>query len=144
MFNITLYKTTSERNEIKKKLTEVITISGSTKENFDVINPSILVSLEGIPDANYCYVDVTDKYYYVRYVAENNGLIRLNLFEDVLMSFKTPLLNCEVLVSRSKDGDPYINGDNFVETSQTATEVINFNNGFLENPLNILISAGGE
>lgn len=144
-FTVTLYKTTSARNKIKKSLSTVASYTGTTKENLNEMNPTILLDIDSIPDANYAHISVTNKYYYCYFEPEPNGNIRVHLTEDVLMSHASQILALNALVDRRENGgDRYIDNGIFIPTSETATQVINFSGGFNENPVNILITAGGN
>ena len=143
-FTLKLFNTTSPKSKIVKDFSLVSEYTGNTTENLDVMNPNILLKLDNIPNANYAYIDVTDKYYWCRFTRENNGLIRCYLIEDVLTTYLIGILNLDVLVDRREfGGDRYIDNGVFIPTSETATEVIKFANGFNEEPVNILITAGG-
>lgn len=144
-FTVTLYKTTSAKNKIQKSLSQVASYTGTAKEELDQMNPTISLNIGSIPDANYAYISATNKYYYAKFRAENNGLIRAILTEDPLMSHASEILSCNVLIDRRENGgDRYIDNGIFIPTSETATQVIEFSNGFLEDPVNILITAGGN
>lgn len=141
---IKLYNCKSSQNQISKYLENEITINGTIRTELSEMTPSIMLEMDILPKYNYCYITSTDKYYYVSNVtAISNKMYRLDLQEDVLMTYKKEILNLNAIVSRSSYGDLYIDGDNIQPTSQSATTVINFKSGFSTNPHNIIITAGG-
>ena len=141
---IKLYNCKSSQNQISKYLENEITINGTIRTELSEMTPSIMLDASTLPKYNYCYITSTDKYYYITNVtAMSNKMYKLDLQEDVLMTFKNEILNLNAIVSRSRYGDPYIDGDNIQATSQSATTVINYQSGFSNTPHNIIITAGG-
>ena len=108
--NITLYKNSSPSNKVTKNL-------GSKKDLGDacalihdtsVTHPTIMVGgfkkVTDFSDYNYCYISQFNRYYYINdIVASKNGYVTMYLECDVLMSFKSDILNSTQLVTRQKN-----------------------------------------
>ena len=108
--NITLYKTKSANNVINKKLESEKNLGNSCLlvDNTSVTSPTVIIggiaSIDSISDYNYAYIPQCHRYYYINdIIALSGGRVKLLLTVDVLMSFKTDILNSTQLVTRQKD-----------------------------------------
>lgn len=143
---IIIYNTTDPENKINKDITLIHTTTGVMRDTLNILSPEIEIKTYSnyIDNGNYCYIPELKKYYFITDKSVNtSGLVLLSLKEDVLYTYRDSIYNLSALVSRSESGDPYIDGDNIVPTSQTATQVINFTNGLSSEPTTIIITAGG-
>ena len=102
---IQLYKNNSSNNTMTKSLTPVTTISGTLKDECSIIDPEILVAgTSQFINANYAYIPEFNRYYYINNITiVKNGLYRLSLHSDVLMSFKNSIKGMNAIVARSSD-----------------------------------------
>ena len=144
--DITLYINNSEINRIGKNLTGANTISGTLREQTNVIEPDILVSMENPTTYNYVYIPAFKRYYFIKDITSvRNGLWRLHLAVDTLETYKTEILNCScILDSTNETGlDKYLTGGNWVAKVKDKTEIKKFPNGLLDTGEFILITAGG-
>ena len=108
--NITLYKTKSANNVINKKLVSEKNLGNSCilGDNTSVTSPTVIIggisSLDTISDYNYAYIAQCHRYYYINdIIALSGGRVKLVLSVDVLMSYKTDILNSTQLVIRQKN-----------------------------------------
>ena len=108
--NITLYKTKSANNVINKNLASEKNLGNSCimGDNTSVTSPTVIIggikSLDTISDYNYAYIPQCHRYYYINdIIALSGGRVKLILSVDVLMSFKTDILNSTQLVTRQKN-----------------------------------------
>ena len=108
--NITLYKTKSANNVINKKLTSEKNLGNNCilADDTSVTRPTVIIggisSLDSISDYNYAYIPQCHRYYYINdIIALSGGRVKLLLSVDVLMSFKTDILNSTQLVTRQKN-----------------------------------------
>ena len=108
--NITLYKTKSANNVINKKLVSEKNLGNNCilSDNTSVTSPAVIIggvkSLDTISDYNYTYIPQCHRYYYINdIIALSGGRVKLLLSVDVLMSFKTDILNSTQLVTRQKN-----------------------------------------
>lgn len=112
-----LYNNTSDSREINKNLTELTTINITLYLDTNVTNPVFKLK-NFINNANYMYVPDLHRYYYINNYTISNQCVYLHCSVDVLMSYKTELLNTECLISRSETDY----NDNIVDTLAPITE----------------------
>ena len=144
--DIKLYYNTSDNRCIKKVLTNEFTITGTLRESTSVINPEITITSADTLRYNYCYIPTLKRYYYINnIVSVKNGVWKLIMEVDPLMSFKADILALKVVVSKqssSANGDEYIDDGSLVTDNLMFKTVYNFANGFNNNSEYILITAG--
>lgn len=104
---ITLYQSTAEPNRLDKTpyLDQVhLDLVGSVRGELNVMSPVIDIEKSGtLSGYNYVYISELTRYYYITdYEVIRNGIIRLHLDIDVLMSFRSYIENCSGLVSRNE------------------------------------------
>lgn len=143
--NIILYKNNSEKNKINKSLTEVETLTGTLHDDTSIMKPTVLIQRESPTGFNYVYIPQFKRYYFVNDITVNRkGLLTVALSVDVLESFKTDILQQNIIVEKSTtDNDVYLPDENLKTNVKTKTDIVNFSNGFLDNGEFILITAGG-
>ena len=145
--DILLYNNTSERNALNKTLFNETTYTGVLKDNCSVINP-IFVLYETNPTGfNYAYIAEFSRYYYiVDIVSTSNNMWEISLTCDVLMSFKTDILNSDGIIDRTENNphSDYLQSDIWETMGKDKTDIINFpGEGFLSSGEYILLTAGG-
>ena len=108
--NITLYKTKSANNVINKKLVSEKNLGNNCilTDNTSVTSPTVIMggitSLDTISDYNNAYIAQCHRYYYINdIIALSGGRVKLILSVDVLMTYKTDILNSTQLVTRQKN-----------------------------------------
>jgi len=104
---ITLYKVLDEPSKLNKTLTGGVTINGKFRTEFD--NIDVIIEIETIDlDFNYVSIQALNKYYFVKNITNVNAKItRLILHCDVLMTYKTDILNSKGLVIKGGNINPY-------------------------------------
>lgn len=112
-----LYNNVSDSREINKNLTELSTINITLYLDTNVATPVFKVK-NFINNANYMYVPDLHRYYYINNQTLSNQCVYLHCSVDVLMSYKTDILNSECLISRSEIDY----NDNIVDTLAPITE----------------------
>lgn len=143
---IDLYITGSEKNAIFKNLQNEIELVGSLRDESSVINPVFILEATNPTAYNYCFIPDFNRYYFITNIESvRTNLWRIHCAVDVLMSYQTQILNLNVIVSDETSPDPetYMNGDVWMNTVRTKTDVINFPSGLLEQGEYILITSGG-
>ncbi len=108
---VTFYKNSSDKNVLTKDIAEVLTVDFKFKNNSSILRPLLLLKYNAtILTCNYCYIDVTDRYYYIAdTVVTNNSTLELTLNVDVLMSYRSYILNLYCLIDRQEyNYNPYI------------------------------------
>lgn len=104
MIHITLGKYIGEPNKIKKTITNQHSLTGTLKEDCDLLNPVILIDFDPAQAVlyNYMYIQEFRRWYKINdMIVVNNSLIRINGSVDVLLSWKDNILSCSGFVSRS-------------------------------------------
>ena len=101
--DIILYNTTDDSRKLNKALTAINTISVRLKDDTDIMHPVIELDAANLPPtANYCYIAAFNRYYYINQQGIKIGRdLTLTLAVDVLMSFKTTILNSRVIAAKS-------------------------------------------
>lgn len=150
---IQLYQCISDSNVIEKAIASVVTLEGTMRHETNILNPEILISedLENTIalNANYAQIPAfNNRYYYVREITcVRNGLWRLWLKCDVLMSYARAIKTSQVLIDQTATigggGNMYLSDDSFITQVKRKTDIIPFDNGFDDTPNYILITAGG-
>ena len=144
--NIQLCSNTSEKNKINKNITSGIILSGSLRNESNVVNPSITINIDNPTVYNYAYIPEFNRYYFItNYISLRTGMWQINLKSDVLMSFKDSILSSEVLINKTETTgkNNYLSGSNWVNNCKTKTDILTFPNGLLDDGKYILITAGG-
>lgn len=144
--NMRLCVNKSERNKITKDLTAGVTLSGELRNEANVVNPSIVISIKNPTIYNYAYIDDFKRYYFITdYISLRTGIWQINLKSDVLMSFKDSILASSVLINSTEEAgkNNYLSGGNWVAKVKDKTEIKTFPNGLLDTGEFILITAGG-
>lgn len=142
---ITLYKTTSETNQINKNLTNATILNGNLKQGSSVINPSIIIehsnptsfSMVNIPDFN--------RFYFIsEFVNIRENIWELHLTVDVLMSYKTQIKNLNVIVERAEnEEDSFIDDGSRITSCKRTQQILNFPSFLNVNPKFIMYVNGG-
>ena len=112
-----LYNNKSDNREVNKNITEIYTIDVTLYMDTNLLKPVFRVKTFN-NNANYIYVPNLGRYYYIDNYILSNQCVYLHCSVDVLMSYKTELLNTECLISRSETDY----NDNIVDTLAPITE----------------------
>ena len=90
-----LFQNKSSENTINKNLTLITTKNINLKQSTNLYQTFIVFKNDNITDySKINYAKMLNKYYFVSYeTIQNNSLIRLNLKEDVLETYKDNILN---------------------------------------------------
>ena len=106
-----LYNNVSDNREINKNITEISTIDLTLYLDTNVLNPVFKVKTFN-NSGNYLYVPALNRYYYINNYTLSNQCVYLHCSVDVLMTYKTDILNSTCLISRAEN--EY--NDNIVDT----------------------------
>lgn len=140
---IKTYNTNDDINVANKSLQNENEIEMKLKNDMEILTPVILLSGD-IPTFNYCYIPQFNRYYFADRPAKgNNNIYYISLKCDRLMSFKNQIKNSFGTVVKSENHiNKYINDDTWVTDVRFRTDVLNFPNGFNDNPTFVLVTAG--
>lgn len=100
-----LYKTTSDPNVLNKDLQQINSVQGTLKDDTGVINPSFKLTknVVGVESVNYLHWEDTDRYYFCKPIYEVGGMCTLVCSVDLLMTYKSQLLQLDAVVLRSEN-----------------------------------------
>ena len=144
--NLRLCVNNSEKNKINKSLTAGVTLSGTLRNESNVVNPSIAINMENPTIYNYAYIEDFKRYYFITdYISLRTGIWQINLKSDVLMSFKDSILASSVLINNTETTgkNTYLSSSSWVSNCKAKTDILAFSNGLLDDGQYILITAGG-
>lgn len=138
MVTLELYKVTNQTNELNKTLNNAIVINGVFRSEIDAMD--IIVEIETNDyDFNYVHIQTLGKYYFLDNIIHVNAkVIRLYLHCDVLMTYKTDILNSYALVVKGGNINPYYSSIES-ENRETITRY-NFNYTFNSNGNYVLVT----
>ena len=144
---IQLCSTLDENNVINKTIDTIENVNATIKDDSSIINPTIILTYKStMASINYVYIPDWKRYYFVRDIRVlTGGRYEIDLYIDVLQSFKTEILACGCILSDTEQTgiDNYLPSDGIVPNCKSKTDIINFSNGLLDNGEYILITAGG-
>lgn len=101
---LNLYQMNQENNRVDKDLISVGALSGTLREETSIINPVILIEFNKAINFNYVYIPLFNRYYFINeIVSVRTNLWRLSLSCDVLMSYKSDILNLECYIARNEN-----------------------------------------
>ena len=144
--NLRLCINNSEKNKINKSLTAGVTLSGTLRNESNVVTPSIVINIDNPTIYNYAYIEDFGRYYFITdYISLRTGIWQINLKSDVLMSFKDSILASNVLINNTETTgkNNYLSGSNWVSNCKAKTDILTFSQGLLNDGQYILITAGG-
>lgn len=104
-FDIAIYHNTAEPNRVDKTsfLTLVNTLWGALREECSIITPSILIKATSLPSFNYAYIPEFNRFYFVTGITSvRTGLWRIDLNVDVLMTYKSGILDLSAVIGRQE------------------------------------------
>lgn len=143
---ITLYQTADEFNRLNKTLTNQIQMTGTLREECEILNPSFKIqSSQNLSGYNYCYVAEFSRYYKITAIK----IIRNNLWEiscavDVLMSYADQIKALPIIVNRNTNSfNMYLHDNQQVVYENARVQTKLFPTGF-STPTYILTTAGGQ
>lgn len=128
-YTLKLYKNSSENNDVSKTLTDEHKVTGYSRVVVDMLNPVIELAGIEVNSYNYCYVQELNRYYYIENInIAPNGVYRLSMRIDVLMTYRDDIMASHGLITKNREYNPYT-GDVDVESRYTL-EKHEFENGF--------------
>lgn len=106
MIDLILYSISDGDNVINKSLVNGVTIPINLKNNFDIINPEIVLNGD-YRGFNYAHIPSLNRFYVITNVEQLNlRLVKLIMSCDVLETYKDDILNSHAEYMRNiKNGD---------------------------------------
>lgn len=104
--NIKLIKNLSEPEKVTKSLTEIVSVTGTLREESSILDPVILVtgSASNIMQANYMRIIEFNRYYFIKnIVAKRNGIWEISAHVDVLQSYADGIKAQTAVIKRQEN-----------------------------------------
>lgn len=142
---IEFYKNSSPINYVNKSITLTDNLNCELKENCSVIEPIIEVYDSNALNANYMYIPLFSRYYFITDITTTQyNTIIVTGHVDVLMSFKNAILNAQGVIARNQYlNTPLLDDNKAVILAEPEIRIKKFNSGFLKSPNYALIVSGG-
>lgn len=132
-FNIVLMNNKEELNKISKNPTTVMTLSGTLREETDLVDPEINVVYNGaLTNVNYMYISTFNRYYFITKIESvRNGVWRIHAHCDVLKTYSEGILGTECVVARNESNyNIMLNDSMFKVQTNPRIQLANFPNKF--------------
>lgn len=144
--NIILYQTNDEVNRLEKTLSNAIELTGSLREDCDILTPTIKIE-SAVNISAYNYMRISDflRYYFIKTIkVMRTGLWELTAEVDPLMSYAAQIKALPAIAGRSANRISYYISDGKQEVlSQARVQTKLFPKGF-SGATYILTTAGGN
>ena len=132
-FDIVLMDNQEEINKISKSPTTIKTLTGTLREQTDIVNPQINVEYSGtLVNVNYMYIAEFHRYYFITKIESvRTGLWRIYAHCDVLKTYSEAILGTPAVVARSENRYNLMLNDAFFKVySNPRLQIANFPNKF--------------
>lgn len=143
---VNLCRTSSEKRQLDKDISTVKSVSGSLRNESDVVNPSILVEAgaDDIATCNYMTIPAFGRNYYITEIkAISNELALVSGHVDVLTTYKSQIRQNQAILGRSQSNwNLYLNDGSFKVTNKTQVICKKFSGKFSDNSSLILVTVG--
>lgn len=142
-FEIQCFWNKSDNNVVNKSLTSVINLTGTLRNESEVVDPTILMEIDDPNKFNYLYISTFKRYYYVTdRNSVRNGLVEVSAHCDVLMTYKAQLLELPAVISRNThDYNVYLPDDQFSAMAFERVQVREFPNKLTADKNFVLVCA---
>lgn len=147
-----LYVTRSDRNALTKELSVSTDLEGNIVGESSIINPSFLITGNMLYEYNYLYCPDFGRYYFIDdIVVVRTGLFRVTCSVDVLMTYRSQILNLRAIIAKqeySLHSNRFINDGSFIADQQVYIEKKEFvkgnsgSPGFVTNGQLVLVTLG--
>ena len=146
-FTINLQTNNDEKIKIGKYITNVISVSGTLKNQTSIIDPTLIVESTDAVNflkCNYMTIPSFNRSYFITDIKSvNNKLWEINAHVDVLESFKDEILsNTGIIARQEKEWNLYLDDGAFKSYQNPLVMTKTFPKGFTSQEF-ILITAGG-
>lgn len=145
-FNIVLMNNQQELNKISKTPSTVMTLTGTLREETDIIDPQIIIEYQGaLTNCNYMYIADFHRYYFITKIESvRTGLWRVHAHCDVLKTYSDAILGTEAVIARSESQyNMLLNDAMYKVYSNPRLQCINFPNKFSGKSY-VLVMAGAN
>lgn len=146
--SVKFYNNISQKNVLNKSITLISESSCDFTGEMSIDSPYLFLEYsEELLTANYAYIDLFKRYYFFADAIKiENGFMKIQLVTDVLMSFKTDILNADITALRSFNKPNYYLSDNkCLFSNQTNIQTFRFPKNFItgNSGIKYLLKVGG-
>lgn len=146
--NVSFYNTASDPRMINKTLTLVSSLDCDLLDSTDITRPVILTdNPAALHSVNYMYIANFSRYYFAKTEIINGSICKITGDCDVLMSFKTGVLNTKILIDRTSNDklrNLFFTDEKIRKYAYERTQAKQFPNDVLNRDgYCVLITAGG-
>lgn len=140
-FVIQCFWNKSDNNVVNKQLTSVINLTGTLRNESEVVDPTILMEIDDPNKFNYLYIPAFKRYYYVTdRNSVRNGLVEVSAHCDVLMTYKTQFLALPAVINRNtSDYNVYLPDEQFSALAYERIQLRKFPNQMTSNKKMIFV-----
>ena len=143
---IKLYNNISDPLKVGKILQNEVTITGDLRDSCDIEHPSIIIEGDTILNYNYAYIPDFGRYYFFtkppEAVAAN--LMRLELTEDYLETYKTEIRSTKAIIKRQERlYNKYLNDNEALSYTYEILSAYAFETPFTKASIPYLTMLGG-
>lgn len=132
-FSIELMNNQQELNKISKTPASVMTLTGTLREQTDIVDLQINVEYNGtLTNVNYMYIAEFHRYYFITKIESvRTGLWRIYAHCDVLKTYSEAILGTEAVIARSEsDWNLMLNDSMFKVYSNPRFSIAKFSGSF--------------
>ena len=129
-FEIQCFWNKSDNNVVNKSIEAVVQLTGTFRNESEVVDPVILMDIDNPNKFNYLYIPEFKRYYYVKdRVSVRNNIVEVSAHCDVLMTYKAQFLNLPAVISRNThDYNVYLPDDQFSAMGYERVQIRKFPN----------------
>lgn len=137
---IQLYSMTSEKNRLGKNKTALSTITGSLRNQCNILTPSIVIEYLPPTSFNYFYIPEFSRYYFVTNITYiTNSIVEITGSVDVLDSYEQQIrANSGVIQRQENIYNLDLYDKSFLTQQNTQLQVKQFPHGFNRTPQLVL------
>lgn len=133
-FSIQFQSNSSPSNQLDKSLSTLFTLTGTLRNESNIVNPTILVEYDGFIGANYFTISEFNRSYFITDIRSiRNKLWEVSGHVDVISSFKADLRrNTFVVLRQQNDWNLYLDDGIFKAQQNPMLQTKEFPNGFTD------------
>lgn len=137
---IQLFSMTSEKNRLGKTKTALATITGSLRNQCNILTPSIVIEYIPPTSFNYFYIPEFSRYYFVTNITYiTNSIVEISGSVDVLDSYEQQIrVNSGVIQRQENQYNLDLYDKSFLTQQNTQLQVKQFPRGFNRTPQIVL------
>ena len=143
-FVIECYMNKSDNNVVNKSITLVVQLTGTLRNETEIVNPTILIECADPNSFNYIYIEQFKRYYYVTdRKSVRNNIVEITCHCDVLMTYKAQFLPLSAVIDRNtSDYNVYLPDSQFITSSRERIQLRKFPNELESNKNLIFVCIG--